>query len=249
MNLRRTPVMPNPYEPPHAAGGDNNPAGAASRDALATLIRAFLSSEITAFELDEGLDAFDDSDDPVIQHVATTVWCLYDDFEDHEVCVSKAEWDYLQRLLLVLESGCRVETHSERRWSFKQWIAAVSLCVFAYCAVQMGWGTHLFLLAVPFGLISMALSCWQQRTDSDVDPYQQSIVPFASFSDLATAYRSSRFRKIPYPRQLETRTIRSPLMNRFRQLYFYTLWLILSQIPLLFQLLPKNRGWTRIQAA
>jgi hypothetical protein len=213
------------------------------------LIQAFLSSEITAFQLDRGLDDFRCSDDPVIRHVVHAIWFRYDDCDDHVVCLSKDQWDYIQRLLLILASDCRVETQTERRWTVKQLIAAVSLCVFAGFALKLGWGHHLLIVAMPFGFVSMALSRWHRRSESSDDPYESIIYPFATFSDLATAYYSSTFRKTQYPRHLEDRSIRSPFMSAFWQLYFYTTWLLFSPVPLLFQSLPERQSRTRFRAA
>ena len=239
----------NPYEPPEANARNDGAAELPSRDSLATTIRAFLSSDITAFEFDERLDAFRDSKDSVIQHVVEAVWFHYDDCDDHRVCMSKTEWDYFQRLLLVLSSDCRIEKKTERRWSPKQLVAAVSLCVFTYFSFRMGWGSQLFILAIPFGFISIALSFWHAPSQLSDDPFQPIIFPFATFSDLATAYRSSQFRKTQYPKQIAKRTIRSPFMAAFWQIHAYVMWLILSPVPLLFQMFPETRSQTRVRVA
>ncbi|MAX36757.1 MAG: hypothetical protein CME33_09360 [Gimesia sp.] len=234
---------PNRYDP------HNTAPTAISRESLAELIQSFLASDITAFVFDEKLDAYRESDDPVIRHVVDAVWYYYDDCDDHLVCFSKQEWDYFQRLLLVLSSDCRVEAKSQRRWSGKQLIAALSLCTFAYFAIQSGWGQHLLILSIPFGVISIAISFWHSHDASLPDPYAPIIFPFATFSDLAIAYRSSGFRKTPYPKHIGTRTIRSPFMTAFGQFYTYTMWLILAPFPLLFQAFPTTQTETRIRAA
>ena len=238
----------NPYDPPLTDTTGRVVSPEPSRASLATLIRTFLAGEITAFQFDDRLESFRDSDDPVIMYVVDSVWYHYDDCDDHLVCFSKQQWDYFQRLLLVLASNCRVETEIERQWSVKQLIAAVSLCVFVYCAVQVGWGRHLLIFSIPFGTISIALSFWQPRQKHILSPYAQNIFPFATFSDLATAYRFSDFRKKKYPNCIGERRIRSPFMDMFWQLYAYTVWLLLAPIPLLFQTLPDTRTHTRIVA-
>jgi len=243
-------MVPNPYEPPGIeTRNDDSTTIALTRASLAKLIEAFLSGEITAFEFDDQLDPYRDSNDPIIRHAVDAVWYHYDDCDDHLVCFSKQQWDYFQRLLLVLSSDCRIETQSQRQWSIKQLIAAVALCGFAYFAVQFGWGQHLLILSIPFGFVSIALSFWRHRDETAPDPYAPIIFPFATFSDLATAYRSSDFRKTQYPKQIGTRTIRSPFMTAFWQLHAYTIWLILSPIPLLFQTLPDRQTETRVIAA
>jgi hypothetical protein len=42
--------------------------------------------------------------DETVKHVADLLWYHYDDLEDHKVVASKAEWDFFQRLLLILKS-------------------------------------------------------------------------------------------------------------------------------------------------
>ena len=239
-------ATPSSYDPPPA---DAQATSAASRASLAALLQSFLASEITSFQFDDQLDAFRDSDDPVIRHVVDAVWYHYDDCDDHLVCFSKQQWDYFQRLLLVLASNCRIETESKRQWSLKQLIAAMSLCMFGFLALQLGWGYQLLILSVPFGFISIALSFWQPKVKPNPDPFAAAISPFATFVDLATAYQSSSFRKTRYPKHISKRTIRSPFMEAFWRLHSYTMWLLLSPFPLLSQSIPAMQTETRIKAA
>ncbi|MCA9009852.1 MAG: hypothetical protein KDB01_08905 [Planctomycetaceae bacterium] len=239
----------NPYERPETNAQGADPIDSPSRESLAATIRAFLASDITAFEFDAQLDDFRSSKDAVIQHVVEAVWFHYDDCDDHRVCMSKAEWDYFQRLLLVLSADCQIDKETERIWSLKQLVAAASLCVFAILAFQIGWGTQLLILAIPFGFVSIALSFWHAPAKRCNDPFQPIIFPFATFTDLAIAYQSSRFRKTQYPKHIADRTLRSPFMTAFWQIYAYVIWLILSPVPLLFQMLPETRSQTCVKAA
>jgi hypothetical protein len=239
----------NPYDPPEADPHCGNANSVPSRKSLAELINSFLASEISSFAFDEKLDSFRESADPIIRHVAAAVSYHYDDCDDHLVCFSREEWDYFQRLLLALSSECSVRTESSTRWSIKQLIAAVSVCAFSYCGMQTGWGQHLLILSIPFGIVSIALSLWCSHCETATDPYASIIFPFATFSDLETAYRLSGFRKSKYPKQIGQRTIRSPFMEAFWQMHTYAMWLILSPIPLLFQMLPERQTNHRIVAA
>ena len=242
-------MNPNPHDPAAKDSPSTGLVKEPSRESLSRLIQAFLGSEITAFEFDERLDHFRDSSDPVIRHVVDAIWFHYDDCKDHVVCLSKQQWDYFQRLLLVLASDCRIDTQTNRSWSIKQLIALLSLGSFVYFALRLGWGNHLFLLNIPFGFVSVALSYWRRPTEQKHDPYQSIIFPFATFRDLETAYRSSTFRKTQYPKHLEARSIRSPFMAAFLQLQTYAMWLMLSPFPLLFQALPEIHSQCRIIAA
>lgn len=238
-------ATPNPYEPPQAALAvapiDN------SRDALATLMRSFLASEITAFKFDQQLEAFYDSADPVINHVVEALWYHYDDCCDHLVCLNKPEWDYFQRLLLVLAADSQVEAVAQREWSFRQLVAAAALASFAILVLKLGSEVHWMLLAIPFGLVSMALSFWRPTAQPTHDPFAPIIFPFATFSDLAEAHRQSGFRKTRYPKEIADRRIRSPWRDAIVQLQAYVMWLIFAPIPLAMQTLPFTSTEIRIR--
>lgn len=236
----------NPYQPPLAgSGGPNRPA----RAALADLIRRFLASEMQAFEFDEQLDEFRSAGDPVIDYVVNSVWFHYDDCDDHLVCFNKQQWDFFQRLLLVLASDCQVQSDARREWSCRQLVAAAALLAFAGFAWQLGWGYHLLILSVPFGLVSIALSFWGPKLQTPPDPYAPIIFPFATFSDLAAAYRQVQFRKTRYPQELANRRIRSPLRDAIAHVYGYVMWLIVSPVPLLFQVFPFTHADCRVIVA
>jgi hypothetical protein len=239
-------ITPSPYDPSQP---DAFATPAPSRASLAALIESFLASEITAFQFDDHLDAFRDSDDSVIRHVVNAVWYHYDDCDDHMVCFSKQQWDYFQRLLLLLASDCRVETESKRHWSLKQLFSIISLGMFGFLALKLGWGYQLLILSIPFGLISIALAFWQPAIRPNPDPFASAIFPFATFADLANAYHASAFRKKRYPKHIAKRTIRSPFMEVFWRLHAYTMWLVFSPVPLLFQSFPVKLTETRAKAA
>jgi hypothetical protein len=220
-----------------------------SRRSLSDLINSYLDGEISAFSFDDNLDAFRDSDDSVIRYVAETAWLFYDDCRDHFVNLSKSEWDLFQRLLLILSSDCHVETESSVVWSFRQVVAASALCLFFVVVYLFGFGQHLLIFSVPFGVVSIGLSFWRTAPDAPTDPYSDAIFPFATFGDLANAYHSAGFRKTRYPKGVGATRVRSPFMDRFWQCHTYIIWMILSPIPLLFQTFPLRRSVTRIKAA
>ncbi len=129
---RYRPWAPYASESLRASAADltAGPTDNLSRHELAGLIRRFLASEIKAFQFDEELDRFHESSDPIIRHVVHSVWHYYDDCVDHLVCLDKPQWDYLQRLLLMLDANCCIETECKRQWSPKQ------LVVLLRCAVS-----------------------------------------------------------------------------------------------------------------
>lgn len=220
-----------------------------SRKLLAQLIESFLASNISAFVFDEQLDVCRDSHDPVIRFVFQAVWYHYDDCDDHFVCLSKEEWDFFQRLLLVLSSDSQVVTTSLRRRSVTQLIAVLSLSLFIFFAIQTGWGQHLLVVSIPFGFVSIALSELNAKETATADPLEPLLFPFATFSDLARARRSSRFRKTQYPVGISERRIRPPFMGLVSRLQMSVAWLIFSPLPLMFQIWSCSQTETRIKAA
>jgi hypothetical protein len=240
-------MNPNPYEstlptPP------SERVDRVQRNGLANTIRQFLGEQSSAFAFDEALDQYRGSTDPTVRFVTSAVWFHYDDCDDHIVTLSKPEWDYFQRLLLLLESDRQIAISSTRRWSWTQFVACASLVGFAWCMWHFGWGQHLVAFSIPFGVMSILISFVRRRKRS-TDPYDQILTPFSTFSDLAETYRSvTTFAKNRYPKQLRNRRIRSRVAEFGLLLPTYAAWLMLSPIPLLVQTLPTTETKTSVQA-
>ncbi len=205
---------------------------------LATLIRRYLDEQIKAFDLDDALDPFRDSDDSGVCYVANAMWYHYDDCDDHLIVASKQQWDYFQRLLLLLESNSTVIQARWRQWSVTQLLAALLLAACIWIAIRFGIGSHLLIFFVPFGLASIALSYFR-RPNIERGPYDEIVAPFSSIGDLRAAYDSARgFKKRQFPRHIETRSIRSPVLTAFWTCHMYVMWAILAPAPLLVQCAP-----------
>ena len=225
-----------------------DPVDRRQRSELAATIRRFLHEEITGFEFDELLDPFHDSRDSAVRFVASAVWYHYDDCRDHLAALSKPEWDYFQRLLLLLESDRVVHSETVRRWSWSQLIACLGLLGFVYAALQIGWGYELIAAAVPLGLLSIGISYSRRPSEVD-DPYEPMVFPFGSFADLKAAYVRARFKKARYPGDLDRRPIQPPLLRIIYATWFHALWLILSPVVLGLQMLPRRSTRVRVGAA
>jgi len=238
----------NPYESPAGLGKDcvvDRPA----RNALAATIRQFLEEQTSAFAFDEALQKFHDSTDPTVRLVAEAMWYHYDDCKDHMVALSKLEWDYFQRLLLLLESDGQIALTTELRWHWTQLAALGCLIALGGCVAVFGWGQHLLAFSIPFGLVSIGISRWRQRI-RPAEAYDQLLTPFASFAELNAIYRTTAaFAKKRYPRALAGRRIRSRVAAFGVGLQFYAFWLMLSPIPLLVQTLPRTQTRTHVDLA
>ena len=247
MRLDTCAMNPNPHDLSTASDADEV-VDRAQRDGLADTIRRFLSEQSTAFEFDEALDEYGESADPTVQFVTNAVWYHYDDCDDHIVTLSKPEWDYFQRLLLLLESDRQIAITSMRRWSWTQLVAFICLLAFAWCIWHFGWGQHLLVFSMPFGVVSILISFVRNKTRS-TGPYDHILTPFPTFTDLSATYGSAvAFRKNRYPRSLTNRRIRSRVAEFGVRLQMYAAWLMLSPIPLLVQTFPMTDTQTSVKA-
>ena len=156
----------------------------------------------------------------------------YDDIEDHKVVASKEEWDFFQRLLLILKSDAEiVEETGKRIWTARQAVALVCLVVFVVVVARTGWGSHLFLATVPLGGVSILLKLWHSSLEEAQLRQQAPLLPFGSVSEMRSLRRKVRgFVKSRYPTQLGSRTIRGPVSEAFNWLHFIVVWLLFSPV-------------------
>ena len=217
-----------------------------SRDGVAAEVRRFLSGETTAFAFDEAI--FDiKSGDPTVNDIVHRLWCHYDDCKDHHAALSKPEWDYFQRLLLVLESNRHIETANEkRRWRLSQLIAFLALMGFLFVAWRSGFGQHLLIFAIPFGIISMLIAYWR-RVTTPIDNEKMSLEPFSSLTEMRETYRSVRhFRKTRCPHDVADNKIRSDTMHAIMMLPTMIAWLVFAPLVLFVQMLPEHNRDTQV---
>jgi hypothetical protein len=197
----------NPYQSPAIVDGEGG-IDRAARARLAEAIRRFVDEQISAFDFDEVVQEYQSSPDTAVRLVAQAVWYHYDDCVDHMAGLSKLEWDYFQRLLLLLDSESQVEVERVRRWSWTQLPALGCLGALGWCVWRFGWGLHLLAYLVPCGLVSMAMSFLRGRRKPG--PYDRVLTPFSSFAELSAAYRKTvGFVKKRYPRTLKVRKVHS----------------------------------------
>lgn len=244
--LRDRLMETNPYQSPaevNAEGGVDR----AARTRLADAIRRYLDEQTSAFQFDEVVQEYQDSPDTAVRLVAQAVWCHYDDCVDHRAGLSKPEWDYFQRLLLLLDSESQVEVQRVRRWSWTQLLALACLAGLGWCVWQFGWGFHLVAYLVPCGLVSMALAFLRGRRKPG--PYDRVLTPFASFAELNAAYRTAAgFVKKRFPRTMQVRQVHSKVAMLGVWLNGLALWTLVSPIILLAQVLPQKESTTRVRS-
>ena len=155
----------------------------AARDQVISAFEAYLDDQITAFEFDDRLQEIDSEDRTVIE-VVRAAWFHYDDCKDHKVHITKPEWDYFQRLLLILGTDAELSSSHSSRWSWDHLIAWLALVAFVGIAFVVGWGWHLILWEVPFGIVSILISIYRRRREPEFGPREVACTPFESLSQI-----------------------------------------------------------------
>jgi hypothetical protein len=222
------------------------------RDALVEVINRYLSDDLTAFKLNDALiDIAARTKDETVKRVVDLLWCHYDDLEDHKVVASKEEWDFFQRLLLILKSDADlVEETGKRLWTARQALAVACLTVFGVVVAKTGWGYHLFCVTVPLGGVSVLLKLWHSGLEEPRLRQQAPLIPFGSVSELRSLRRKVRgFVKSRYPTRLGSRQIRGPVGDAFNWLHFVVVWLLFSPVALLIQALPEREQRWKVSAS
>jgi len=236
---------------PKAGRSDDTMADRHARDRMMKAIRSYMSEEITAFQFDEALsEATAGTNDRTVQAVGRALWFHYDDCKDHRIVASKEEWDYFNRLLLLLASDGQFETvRTWREWHPLQGVAALLLAGFLLIAVRVGIGEHLWAYALPFGPPSMVLA-WlnSRRRRKAAGPFENVLAPFPSLGSLRAArLRVAGFVRRRYPKAIARRRIREPVVEMLMWLPWSITWCMFSPVVLFFQMLPGRDSETRIR--
>lgn len=215
-----------------------------ARNQAISAFEAYLDDQISSFEFDDRLQEIE-SEDRTVKQVISAAWFHYDDCKDHKVHFSKPQWDYFQRLLLILGSDVELSSAHSRRWSWDHLIAWLALAVFVGIAIVVGWGWHLILCAVPFGIVSILISIYRRRREPEIEAYHVACAPFESLSQIRWLRRQlPGFRKRKYRIEVGGRRIRSEGVESFNQAFFYCYWLVCSPLVLLIQGFPSTTDQT-----
>lgn len=209
-----------------------------ARDAAIATFEDYLEDRITAFEFDDRLQSIT-TKDQTVREIVAAAWFHYDDCKDHKVILNKVQWDYFQRLLLLLKSNAEIASSSRKRWSWDHGIAWLALIAFVYAAFLVGWNLGLFILASPFGILSMLISHYRQQITRKASMAEFALAPFTSYSQIRWLRRQvPDFSKMPYRTKIGERRIRSTVEESFGHSLVYILWLLLSPVILFAQGLP-----------
>jgi len=219
-----------------------------AREELASALQAYMDRQITASELDETIGRVSPATaDATVKDIGSALWRCYDDLKDHKIIASKAQWDWLSRLLVVLESDAQIAVvRAGRRWHRRQPIAAACLVLFGLLAFATGFGSHLLALAVPFGVVSILLHRWLQVEENASHADEEGVTPWWSLARLVSVHRRvAGFGKRRCSKPAAARRVRR-LYELVLWLPWAAAWLMLAPLPLFFQMLPTVVSETEI---
>jgi len=214
------------------------------REKLIELINKYLYEEITAFEFDEKLFDSKNSKDKTVEQLKMQLWQCYDDCKDHKIVASKEMWDYLQRILLLLESDGELEWIKQRKWHYIQLIALLllplSIGIFFFTN-DIYWGILANVIMWPFSYLIHRIRCGLTSSTSTF--------PYKNTSQILSAKRTvSDFKKEAYPHsRLRSRKIRSRGMEILTLIPMYIGWIVFCPLVFLFQTRPINASFTQVK--
>lgn len=217
-----------------------------ARRQIRTAVDDFLDSRITSSTFDERLFAIE-TDDATAREVVSLLWYTYDDIKEHGAeHWEKPTWDFVQRLMLLLDAGAElVATKGARTWRWSQAAAVAGLFLMAglYGLVFHHW---LFPVLIG-GVVSMAIAWWRERQERGaVDQDPTNATPFASPAEIRRILRQMPgWAKRRHPGGRAPR-LRSPVVEWAYGLNVRFLWCLVSPVALLLQALPSRQRSTRV---
>jgi hypothetical protein len=210
-----------------------------ARDELLRILDLFLADRIDNHACDTRIArVVENTRDRTVETVAERIWGYYDDRKSHHVVLSKADWDGLQRLRLILSSNSHVR--EAKQWHRSQILAFMLLTLMIVVCLQLGANIYALASFVLFGLTSICLSQWNEtRRVAARGGLANQLDPFISTRQMLRVRRSvPKFHKIRYPAYLEERHLRSSCSEKLAYCYIYIVWTSLAPVVLLFQALP-----------
>lgn len=203
------------------------------RNQLAALIRRYLDGRADASDFEKCQLENYISADQAIYHVSSEL-SYYS--ENAASTLSKQDWDYIQRLLLLLDSNSTVSWKAAPYRLWTQPVAESLLVTCLFIALLTGFTLHLFLYFIPIGLATILLALLQSPS-SEVRPFEEVVSPFQSIADLGIAYDSANFVKQRYSAPAKNRN-NSSILGFFGAdvsiLFVFLIWICMPPSLLFF---------------
>ena len=207
-----------------------------ARNHVLASIDAYLHGHIRSHDFDRRLqDDVPKTRDRTVLLATTPLWTLYDDFIDHSVNLSKPQWDFVQRLRLVLMSNAELE--SRRRWTPRQPLALLGLLSIAIAAWRTGFDRNFWLIDMTIGAVTVA-SLYLPRVSPGKYRDEARLAPFSSVREILTLRRQvSEFHKHRYPSRPAPEPLRGPIWSTIMTATSIAAFTVLAPLPLLLCLL------------
>ncbi len=220
-----------------------------SRDRLVEAIESYLNDDATAFQFDEQIMAIRKATrDNTVHYAVATLWCFYDDLQDHKVHLTKEAWDFIQRLVLILKSDWRLEESHNWRWSFTQLVAAAGFVAFVALTAFFGLSWHLLFATIPLGGLAIAILVLRKREAPWPSRHEVALTPFAFFRELIALRRSvPGFAKQRYRPEVGARTVRTTWDRCRIGFQFHMCLVVLSPIALFALMFPRSVRQLRVR--
>ncbi|MEN1679976.1 MAG: hypothetical protein AAGJ46_10305 [Planctomycetota bacterium] len=175
------------WEPPPRPPAEPGPLS--ERELLASWIREWMAGEhdfgALCFSVGDDLP----NRDPAVRFAVQELEAI----ESRDDAHSPAGWKRLRRVLLMLESGCEVIEHRQRRWMPSQVVALAAVAGLATVLLTSGVGVALWVAGGVGAAVAWAIVRLREP-DEPVEPespYESIVAPFRSIAQLRAAYAAT----------------------------------------------------------
>ena len=217
-----------------------------ARDAMSGTIQSFMDQRIGAFEFDDTLcEIASTTNDASVRAVQRALWLHYSDVVDHKFVGAKEEWDYFNRLRLLLASDAQTEwCATGKRWNIFKTLSALCLAGFVVTfSVHRGEFFAVYWILSGFVAWSLWLA-WHRKCRRAWAP-QIPIYPFPSFKRVFSVRRGlPDFTRKPYPKSMSWRAKIRHTMSWITLLLW---WLVFAPLGLLILSLPTRESELRLK--
>ncbi len=215
----------------------------ADRDCAACLIRKVLNRQLTAAEFEEAIEEFGRSTDETVNKICSEMYSYGDNLIGEYLSLSKPSWNYIQRLLLVLDSDMHWIETNRCSYSYVQIFAGIGVLAFTIAFATWGWSPQLWVSIVLLGVYSLTLN----RCRRPIDHPQANIgilYPFHDLRALEHTYKSTaNFVKQKYPAELYRDYVDRTFLHAITNC---VITLMGSPIVLVMQAFPTRYPVTRV---
>jgi hypothetical protein len=209
-----------------------------------------MDQRIASFKFDAALcEIASAAQDESVRALRRALWFHYSDVEDHKFVASKQEWDYFNRLLLLLSSDVETElVAAGGRWDIYKTFSALCLAGFGVVALLAGFGRFFVLYWILSGLVPWVLLWVHNHNASKTWAAKIPIVPFPSVKSLLSVRRQVvDFVKKRYPESMSRKAKMHWYPDKMMWIVRIPLWVVCAPLYLLVMALPIRQTEMRLR--